>query len=230
MFAANSIERFAGRAAMPVADLGEVRMEGVEAEFPAHRLVFAEGDPADLFFQVETGCACSFRCDRGGRRSIDAFHLAGDIFGLDGSARRRRSAEALTPCRVVKCERRRLVGLADREPSAAAALMQWLLVEQNEALLRASRLAHAHGPARLLAFLVDLRDRCGRWSSVELEMSRSDIADYLGFSSETVSRLFTKLRSDGVIAIRGRRVTWPAMGRATALAADFTSIRSGADI
>jgi DNA-binding transcriptional regulator YhcF (GntR family) len=37
-------------------------------------------------------------------------------------------------------------------------------------------------------------------------MSRYDIADYLGLSSETVSRTFTALRTRGLISTKGRQV------------------------
>jgi CRP/FNR family transcriptional regulator len=40
----------------------------------------------------------------------------------------------------------------------------------------------------------------------KLPMSREDIANYLGLALETVSRGFTKLHDDGVIAVSGRRI------------------------
>ena len=43
-------------------------------------------------------------------------------------------------------------------------------------------------------------------SALKLPMSREDIAHYLGLALETVSRGFTRLQDDGVIAVHGRRI------------------------
>ena len=50
-------------------------------------------------------------------------------------------------------------------------------------------------------------------------MSRQDIADFLGLTIETVSRTFTKLERDGVIAIMPGSVCLLDPARAEALAA-----------
>ncbi|WP_414476056.1 Crp/Fnr family transcriptional regulator [Microvirga sp. M2] len=190
-------------------DLGPVKIDGRLVDLAVHQLIYVEGDAADFFFQVEAGCACTFRCDHYGRRGIQAFHLRNDVFGLEAGVRHQWSAEALSPCRLVRCDRRRLVGLMDSEPAAAAGLWTWLLSRQEEASLRLTSLAHADGAVRLMSFLIDLAARCGRDSGIELQMSRDDIADYLGLSSETVSRIFTRLRREGVITVEGRHVAWP---------------------
>ena len=46
----------------------------------------------------------------------------------------------------------------------------------------------------------------GDRTRVELPISRETIANFLGLTIETVSRQFTALRKDGVIALEGKRV------------------------
>ncbi|MEO6103174.1 MAG: helix-turn-helix domain-containing protein, partial [Pseudoxanthomonas sp.] len=59
---------------------------------------------------------------------------------------------------------------------------------------------------RTASFLVTLRDRWkrinGQSAHVALPMTRADIADYLGLTVETVSRSFTRLRQENLIAAR----------------------------
>ncbi|WP_457300465.1 helix-turn-helix domain-containing protein, partial [Phyllobacterium sp. P5_D12] len=54
---------------------------------------------------------------------------------------------------------------------------------------------------RVAAFLLDLAERQGGLERVELPMSRMDIGDYLGLTIETVSRVFSKLKDKGIIAL-----------------------------
>jgi CRP/FNR family nitrogen fixation transcriptional regulator len=68
---------------------------------------------------------------------------------------------------------------------------------------------------RVAAFLLDMAERQGGLDRIDLPMSRGDIADYLGLTVETVSRIFTKLRAKGIIRLDGAReieiVRWQAL-------------------
>jgi CRP/FNR family nitrogen fixation transcriptional regulator len=62
-------------------------------------------------------------------------------------------------------------------------------------------LGRKNAQERIAAFLVDMAERLKSANSVELPMSRQDIADYLGLTIETVSRTLTQLARNGVIDI-----------------------------
>ncbi|MNC70056.1 Transcriptional activator protein Anr [compost metagenome] len=72
------------------------------------------------------------------------------------------------------------------------------------------RLTRKPAAERLAAFLLELSQRfLLRGYSAQnfiLPMSRCEIANYLGLTSETVSRLFTRYRDRGLVEIRGREV------------------------
>jgi len=58
---------------------------------------------------------------------------------------------------------------------------------------------------RVVGFLFDMDTRQNRSREIELPMTRGDIADYLGLTTETVSRALWKLESVSAIAIPKRR-------------------------
>ena len=73
---------------------------------------------------------------------------------------------------------------------------------------------------RVAAFLLDMAKRTKSGSVVELAMARHDIADYLGLTLETVSRMFAELKEQGAIKLEGaRRVHLLDRGRLTAMSA-----------
>jgi CRP-like cAMP-binding protein len=58
---------------------------------------------------------------------------------------------------------------------------------------------------RVATFLMEMDSRLGHTGSIELSMSRRDIADYLGLTLETVSRSMSQLQSQRAVALAGAR-------------------------
>ncbi len=67
---------------------------------------------------------------------------------------------------------------------------------------------------RVASFLLDLAERAGADGVLALPMSRTDIADHLGLTVESVSRTFTQLERDGIIALPAHRRTVELRDRA----------------
>jgi CRP/FNR family nitrogen fixation transcriptional regulator len=82
-------------------------------------------------------------------------------------------------------------------------MMRSLIRAQNHMLL----LGRKSALEKIATFLLDLAERTAHGDAVDLPMSRSDIADHLGLTIETVSRSFTQLERQGVIELpTARRV------------------------
>jgi CRP-like cAMP-binding protein len=58
---------------------------------------------------------------------------------------------------------------------------------------------------RVAGFLLEMADRVASGGTVELPMSRQDIADYLGLTIETVSRTLKLLEDAAAIEVARRR-------------------------
>ena len=57
--------------------------------------IYGEKEPAEYVYQVKSGAVRSYKLLSDGRRQIGAFHLAGDIFGLENGSEHRFTAEAI---------------------------------------------------------------------------------------------------------------------------------------
>ena len=84
--------------------------------------IFGEGDRADLFYKVVTGSVRTYRLLNDGRRQIDAFHLAGDAFGLEPGDRHPCSAAAISEA-TVEVRRRSELRTAAGDAGCSAELM-----------------------------------------------------------------------------------------------------------
>ena len=165
--------------------------------------LFAEGDAADWFYKVVTGAIRTSKLLSDGRRQIGAFHLAGEMFGLEAGENHRFTAEALTGTKILAYCRTCL------KPSArdGGALREEVLSSAIHSLDRAQEhillLGRKTAQEKLATFLLDLAHRiCGEDEQLDLPMQRSDIADHLGLTIETVSRTLTQFARSGLIRLQ----------------------------
>ncbi|PVE22105.1 transcriptional regulator [Microvirga sp. KLBC 81] len=167
--------------------------------------IFVEGDRAAYFYKVVSGAVRTFKLLSDGRRQIDAFHLPGDIFGLEPGDEHRFSAEALGDATIIAYRRCSLDVLASRDQAFAnqviASMMRSLERAQDHMLL----LGRKHALEKIATFLLVLSERLTENSHVDLPMSRIDIADHLGLTIETVSRSLTQLERQGIIELPAHR-------------------------
>ena len=153
--------------------------------------VFVEGTPADFFYKVISGAICTYRLLNNGRRLIDAFYFSGDIFGLEADDERRLSAATVSDAMVIAMERRRLDVLLASEAALSQEIISSLMRSLERAQKHTVLLRHNSPKERVSAFLLDLAERASKRNNFKLR--HTDIADYLGLSRETVSRVLAQL-------------------------------------
>ena len=182
-----------------------LELSGVVMHIVADRQIYAEGDDARCFYKVVSGVVRTCRFLSDGRRQIDAFHMAGEVFGFEAGADHRMAAEAVVDCTVIAYRRRGLESMVAQDDR----LGRWFFSHAMTclALAREHSLLLGRGSAaqKISAFLMEIADREGSDSIVDLAMSRQDIADYLGLTIETVSRTLSQLDRDGVIGLPSAR-------------------------
>ena len=171
----------------------------VEFDYPKGSEIFGSSETAEYVYQVIDGAVRTYNVLSDGRRQIGAFHLPGDIFGLEFDNTHRFSAEAVIATKLRLVRRHSLERLAQ----ADSATMLFLLRTASESLDRAEDrlllLGQKSALERVSAFLVEMGVRSTATGMLALPMTRLDIADYLGLTIETVSRTLTQLKKLGLI-------------------------------
>jgi len=155
-------------------------------------------DVADYLMFVVRGVVRSCKVCKSGNRSIVSFYLPGDFVGWV-DAKLSLSIEAATDTELLFIKRKGLVSLASQNVRLANVL---LTATTNE-LARAQEhvlLMSKSAKCRAATFLSDLWVRLGKAQYLDVPMSHQDIADYLGFTIETLSRTITDLERSGLIA------------------------------
>jgi len=168
--------------------------------------VFLEGDDATHIYKVEAGHICVYRLLADGRRQIVDFAYAGDFIGLGTSGQHTTNAQASERSRLRCIRALELRTIVRNNPKLALELYEAMSNELSATRELLVSVCQRTAQERVAGFLLALSQRNTRRgedaSCIVLPMTRTDIADYLGLTIETVSRMLNKLRKDGLIDIK----------------------------
>jgi CRP/FNR family nitrogen fixation transcriptional regulator len=164
--------------------------------------IYAQDEDADLVYRLVSGVVRTTHLLADGRRQIGDFYYPGDVLGVEIAAVHRFSAEALSACEVLALRRSGSAAYGDHHLDRMIwqATASELRRTQSHMLL----LGRATAYEKVAQFLFDIADRF-RGDVVFLPMSRQDMADYLGLTIETISRMLGRLQAEGVVEFLGAR-------------------------
>jgi CRP/FNR family nitrogen fixation transcriptional regulator len=182
---------------------------GTTISVPRDREIYGQGDAAAWCYRVASGCVRVVNLMEDGRRQISEFLMPGDTFGFDALETYDFAAEAVSDVVLRRYPRRMVDTLAERNIGLARRLRDVTSSSLRLAHARLVLLGRKTASERIATFLLEMADRLpqARANVLELPMSRTDVADHLGLTIETVCRVLAHLRRDGMIAISRARIT-----------------------
>ena len=163
------------------------------------RVIFFEGDPTDYLLYLSRGSVRTCRSFKDGNRSVVAFHVVGEFFGFDREMTHSLRAEAATDTIVLPLKRSAVLAKAVHDRRISDFLLAGMAKELRR-LREHAALISRNAQCRLATFLIDLSARTGKTENLDLPMSHQDIADYVGLSIETVSRVITQFERSGFVS------------------------------
>jgi CRP-like cAMP-binding protein len=189
-------------------ELSKPAVNTTSTRIKAGSYLFFEGDEVEWLYQITEGVMRLTKLLENGRRQVIAFGYPGDIVGFPSAGCHHTDCEALVstslqPYRISALED----GLGD--PNLHQNLLQAALREISAMQDHFMMLGRKSAIEKVASFLCVLSKRVGEelgdYTQVDLPMCRSDIADFLGLTTETISRTFTQLRKSKIIAIHNNR-------------------------
>jgi CRP/FNR family nitrogen fixation transcriptional regulator len=167
--------------------------------------IYGEGEPSEYVYQVIRGAVRTYKLLSDGRRQIGAFHLTGDVFGLDPGTSHRLTAEAITDTTVRLVKRRSLEAAAGSNVRVAHNLWTMTASDLRHAEDHMLLLGRKTAMEKVATFLLEMDRRLAKTGMMALPMCRRDIGDYLGLTLETVSRALSQLNDQGVLVFSSAR-------------------------
>jgi CRP/FNR family transcriptional regulator len=187
-------------------DLSSFRSQGATHRLAAGQPLFHEGAAANRVFTLTKGTLKLYKLLSDGRRQVTGFMHPGDLLGGSIDGDHGFTAEALGTAELCSFAQTRFNDFVEKHVVMERELYRRAVHELAAAQQQMVLLGRKTAPERLASFFVDLAQRAERGCAesvrfVDLPMSRSDIADYLGMTKETVSRVLALLKRRRVIRL-----------------------------
>jgi CRP/FNR family transcriptional regulator, anaerobic regulatory protein len=174
-------------------------------DYPARTQLYEQGAPVSSVYNITAGVVRLSKILTDGRRQVLGFALPGDFIGLTLAATQYCSAETITPVTACHFERSQFDRLMKEQPTLTRRLYELTASELTRAHEHVSILGCRTADEKVACFLLEFRTRLARRFGVSdripLPMSRQDIADHLGLTIETVSRMFMRMDRDRTLAV-----------------------------
>lgn len=194
---------------LPDDQLRAVAKIAISKRYPKGDAIFFEGEPGIGFYMVANGKVKIFKTSFDGREQILHIFGPGEPFGevpvFHGNPFPA-NAEALSDCEVLFFPRAEFVGLLTAHPSLALNMLAVLALRLRRFATQVENLSLKEVPGRLAAYLQYLMEEQQRQDRVVLDIPKGQLASLLGTSSETLSRIFSKMSEEGLIRVEGKTI------------------------
>ncbi len=177
-------------------------------EYGRAETVFHEGDPADRFFVVKSGRIKIFKLSADGKEQILHIFGSGEPFGeapVFSGKRFPASAETLEKSVVHFFPRTAFVDLIKQQPSLALNMMAVLSERLHRFTDMIEQLSLREVPERLASYLLYQSAVRGCTTEIDLDVTKTQLASFLGTIPETLSRVLARMEQQGLVQLSGQR-------------------------
>jgi len=181
-------------------------------QVPKGEGLFRAGQPFHAAYAVKSGTFISYRLLDDGEEQVLAFHLPGELIGMDAIMDKKYSysAKALEPGSICELYFNDLAKLGAGYVDAQDSLIRVMGSQIGEAQRNSLLAARQSADERIAAFLLNMSDRLGKRDfcsmNLRLAMSRQHIASYLGVAVETISRGLKRFQAMGLLKVSGKQI------------------------
>lgn len=190
-------------------DMDALLSISVEKKMESGEMIFFEGDPANGFYIVADGMVKIYKLSAGGKEHILHMFGPGEPFGevpvFSGSAFPA-NAETTKKCILLFFPRRDFVNLIAANPHLAMNMLAVLSKRLRHFTIQVENLSLKEVPARLAGYFLLLAEEQKNTAVVTLNISKGQLAGFLGTIPETLSRMLKKMNEHGLIDVEGRNI------------------------
>jgi CRP-like cAMP-binding protein len=201
-------------AALPAHALADISGLFIQTAYQAGDYVFFEGDPAQRLYVVQAGEVKLIKHSESGQDAILRVFTPGEVFGgiaFLGGKKYPASAQAQTDVKALSIAGDAFRDVVQRHPEVAVTVIRVLAGRLQEAHEQMRQLAAERVERRLARMLLKLADQVGvavdEGVRIDMPITRQDLAEMTGTTLETVSRIISRWRREGIVEAGREQIT-----------------------
>ncbi|OGQ06078.1 MAG: hypothetical protein A2W61_06905 [Deltaproteobacteria bacterium RIFCSPLOWO2_01_44_7] len=200
-------------------DLSEDHLKEIDAckttnKYKTHQIIFYEGNKPHGLYCVASGKVKVYKMDKEGHQQIVRLAGPGDIVGyrsLLADQNYSATAETLEEADICFVDKKTFFHVLETHPVTAFHVMSALAQDLEKAEKKLIDMAHKNIRERLAELLLVFQKKYGEKSGngvhLKISLTREELAEMIGTTQESVIRLITEFKNDGLIQVDGRDIT-----------------------
>lgn len=171
--------------------------------------IFSEGDPARGFYTVFSGRVKIFKLSPDGKEQILHIFGPGEPFGevaVFEDINFPAYAQAMDESRAMFITKDRFIELISRDPALTLNMLAVLSMRLRKFTHLIEDLSLKDVPGRLAKYILLISEKGHGAYDIRLDLTKNQLAGLLGTIPETLSRIFARLSSQGIIQINGAQI------------------------
>jgi CRP/FNR family transcriptional regulator len=213
MMGLDTLKKFSIFSGLPEEDLRKIQGLILTGDYRKGTVIFFEGEPGEAVYFIKSGKVKLYKCDEEGREYILNIFQDGDVIAeavLFGGGPYPATAEAVEDSTVCVIKNRDLEDLIRKNPEIALRVIKIMSARLRESKEQIRNLAFRDTYDRTACMLhkicLDYGQKTPRGIEVELPFTRQELAALVGTSRETVTRVLSSMKKDGIIDIDRQKI------------------------
>jgi len=174
------------------------------------QLLYSEGKRPKYLYYLKSGQIKTFQTNDDGKEYITNLYAPGDFIGYVPLLEEKNyedSAEALKDSEVAIIPREEFVQLVFNDINIATKFIKLITINMKEKETRLLNLAYDSLRKRIAKALVDIHNKFNKDKEGQtIDISRDDIAHYVGTATESLIRTLSDFKSEGLIEIKSGKI------------------------
>ena len=196
-----------------LSDLSFQELEKVSAliylkSFKRKKIIFLEDTPSSTVYMLKTGNVKTYKSMFDGREQIISILKSGDMLGFDSlyDDKYACTAEVIQDAELCCIQKRDLIDLLKHNPEVGLKFIKIMNRELNRAQDRIRDLGVKDAREKVATLLMTLYTSKAIDKGPGFTLSRQEISEMVGVAQETVIRILSEFKSDGVIRTEGKQI------------------------